>query len=216
MPDQTGHVVLVTGANTGIGWNTAEALYAKGAKVYVGARNAEKARAALERLRAAHPTADTAKLVWLDLDLGDLRKVRKAAEEFLGKEEKLDQLYCSAGVMTPPKGSVTAQGIEQQLGTNVVAHHFLIKLLLPALERAASAKGGAPGSARVCLTSSSGHHLHPGGFTKADPEKKEDKRYQSGISAKWNLYGHSKYGNVLDAKAWARRVGDKGISVTSE
>jgi retinol dehydrogenase 12 len=158
--------------------------------------------------------APASNLIWLNLDLGELSKTRKGAEEFLSKEEKLDQLYCSAGVMAPELGSKTADGIEMQLGTNVIAHHFLIKLLLPAIEKAAQAPGGK-GNARICLTSSSGHHMHPGGFDKNDPEKKNSKAYQKGMAARWNLYGQSKRGNILDAKAWARRVGDKGIVVTS-
>ncbi len=216
LPDQTGNVVIVTGANTGIGWHTAEALLRKGAKVYLGARSESKAKDAIERLRKEVPEAKAENLTWLDLDLGDLAKVRKSAETFLAKEQKLDQLYCSAGVMTPPKGSVTAHGTEQQLGTNVIAHHFLIKLLLPALEKAAAEKGGKPGSARICITSSSAHQLHPGGFDKNDPEKKNDRRYGLPFMGQWNYYGHSKYANILDAKAWARRLGSKGISVTSK
>src|SRR6056297_1885594 len=106
-----GKVCLVTGSNTGIGEVTARELAGRGAKVWMACRNEEKARAAMERIRAVHPAAD---LRFLALDLGDLDAVRNAADAFLESESRLDVFVANAG-LAGQKG-LTAQGFELAFG----------------------------------------------------------------------------------------------------
>jgi NAD(P)-dependent dehydrogenase (short-subunit alcohol dehydrogenase family) len=129
IPDQRGRTAVVTGANSGIGYETARALAARGARVVLGCRNAEKGKDAEARIRAAVPGAD----VRVEpLDLGSLASVRAFAEKLRAAEPRLDLLCNNAGVMMPPYGK-TADGFELQLGTNHFGHFALTGLLLDRL-----------------------------------------------------------------------------------
>ena len=99
VPDQSGRTALVTGANTGIGYETARVLAERGARVLLGCRVAERAQAARDRILALHPKAE---VVLLSLDLGSLASVRSAADEVSG-EARLDLLINNAGIMMPPR-----------------------------------------------------------------------------------------------------------------
>ncbi|OJA14188.1 hypothetical protein AZE42_06507 [Rhizopogon vesiculosus] len=151
IPDLTGKVTIVTGGNTGIGKETAKALLVHNAKVYVAARSQEKVEAAIQDLK--NNTGKEA--IFLKLDLGDLKSVKAAAEEYLSKETKLDILFNNAGVMFPPVDLLTTDGYDLQFGTNVLGHFYFTKLLLPAL--IATAKSAPDSKARVITTSSSAH-----------------------------------------------------------
>ncbi|MBT7369508.1 MAG: SDR family NAD(P)-dependent oxidoreductase, partial [Gammaproteobacteria bacterium] len=129
VPQQTGRTFLVTGANTGIGWDTARVLAERGARVLLGCRSGEKAKAAMEKIRQ---TAPEASLAWIELDLTSLDSVRAAADEVL-KEDRLDGLINNAGVMVPPK-MVTSDGFELQFGVNHLGHFALTGHLLPLLK----------------------------------------------------------------------------------
>jgi NAD(P)-dependent dehydrogenase (short-subunit alcohol dehydrogenase family) len=108
IPDQTGRIAIVTGANTGIGYETARMLALKGADVVLACRNTEKANAAADAIRAEKPAG---KLVVEALDLGDLESVKAFADRYLAGHKRLDLLINNAGVMVPPL-SQTAQGFE--------------------------------------------------------------------------------------------------------
>lgn len=125
VPDQTGRTYLVTGANTGIGWDTARVLAERGAKVLLGCRNEEKALDAIQRIKSRREEAD---LVWLPLDLSDLTSVKHAADQALA-ETRLDVLINNAGIMMPPL-TRTAEGFESQFGVNHLGHFALTGLLL--------------------------------------------------------------------------------------
>ncbi|EKM52469.1 uncharacterized protein PHACADRAFT_260900 [Phanerochaete carnosa HHB-10118-sp] len=153
IPDLTGRVIVVTGANTGVGKETVKALLQHNAKVYLAARSRSKAEAAIKDLKDA--TGRDA--IFLELDLSSLASVRKAAEEFLGKEYELNILFNNAGVMVPPIDQFTSDGYDLQFGTNVLGHWYFTELLLPALQ--AGARNSPDGYARVVTTSSSGAHL---------------------------------------------------------
>src|SRR3990172_6256171 len=118
IPDQSGRTAVVTGANSGIGFETARALAAKGARVVLACRSEEKGREAERRLRAAAPGGDVR---FEPLDLGSLASVRAFAEKLRAAESRLDLLVNNAGVMMPPYGK-TADGFETQLGTNHLGH----------------------------------------------------------------------------------------------
>ena len=135
VPDQTGKTFLVTGANTGIGFDAARVLANQNARVLLGCRSEEKAQLAIDRIQADKANAD---LSWIPLDLGDLKTVASAAEE-VRKEDRLDGLINNAGVMVPPK-TETVDGFEQQFGVNHLGHfaltgHLIEKLMTTAGSR---------------------------------------------------------------------------------
>src|SRR5262245_36275124 len=146
IPDQTGRTILITGANSGLGVRSAEALAAKGARVLMACRNAEKAAAAREGV-AAVATGPAPEVV--PLDLADLDSVASCAEQLRSAESHLDVLMDNAGVMALPTREQTKQGFEMQMGTNHLGHFALTGRLLPLLLAAA-----AP---RVVSVSSQGH-----------------------------------------------------------
>ncbi|TGD71827.1 SDR family NAD(P)-dependent oxidoreductase [Mangrovimicrobium sediminis] len=139
---QMGRVAVVTGANTGLGYETALALAGKGARVILACRNPERAQAARERIAASVPGAQAEVRL---LDTGSLTSVRNFAEDFARDYGKLDLLINNAGIMITPH-FVTEDGIEGQLGVNHLGHFLLTGLLLPALLR-------TPGSRVVSLYS---------------------------------------------------------------
>ncbi|KAF9221545.1 NAD(P)-binding protein [Gyrodon lividus] len=199
IPDLTGKVVIVTGANTGIGKETVKALLQHNAKVYVAARDQVKSETAIQELKFS--TGNEA--IFLKLDLGNLKAVKLAAEEFLSKEARLDVLINNAGVMFPSIEELTADGYDLQFGTNVLAHHYLTKLLLPRL--ISTAKSSPDGKARVVTVSSSAHMM---GSLKFETFK--DTRARKKIST-YRLYAQSKYGNVVFASELDRRYKSEGI-----
>ncbi|KAF6745194.1 hypothetical protein DFP72DRAFT_824718 [Ephemerocybe angulata] len=153
IPDLAGQVVIVTGANTGVGKETAKALLNHNAKVYFAARDKERAEQAIKDLKE-----ETGKEgIFLQLDLSDLPSVKRAAEEFLKLEPQLHILFNNAGVMAPPVDQLTKQGYDLQFGTNVLGHWYFTKLVLPALLAPSKATSGKTG--RVIHTSSSGSLL---------------------------------------------------------
>lgn len=136
IPDLSGKTALITGANTGIGYQTALALYNKGANVVLGCRNIEKANAAAEKLSQSEGLGMVS---ILPLDLSDLDAVGQSASTFLSQHKQLDLLVNNAGVMTPP-AIKTKQGFELQFGTNVLGHFALTALLYPLLKSTSNAR----------------------------------------------------------------------------
>ncbi|KAI1187097.1 short-chain dehydrogenase [Nemania serpens] len=203
IPDLSGKVYLVTGANTGIGKEVARILYSKNAAVWIAARNAEKGANAIASIREAHPSS-SGRLELLQLDLSDLTTIKASAEAFLAKEKRLDVLINNAGVMLPPHGSKTAQGYELQLGTNCLGPFLFTQLLTPTL--ISTAKTAPKGSVRVIWASSStAEHLSPRGGVDLD-----NLDYKRDVFNAWK-YGISKAGNYYYATEYARRHRDDGI-----
>jgi len=204
IPDLTGKVILVTGGNTGIGKETVKQLLAHNAKVYLAARNAQKANEAIADLK--NETGKQA--IFLQLDLSDLPTVRRSAQEFLSKEGQLHVLINNAGVMIPPKEQVTAQKYDLQFGTNVIGHWLFTQMLLPALFAATDASSSHE-KARIVTVSSSGNYLTTGIDFDAIVDGPGRKKY-----AEVELYNKSKFGNVVVARELARRYGDKIVSTS--
>ncbi|KAI6038879.1 hypothetical protein EDC04DRAFT_1844250 [Pisolithus marmoratus] len=203
IPDLTGKVVLVTGANTGIGKETARALLTKNARVWIACRDVAKGESALRELR--ENTGRDAHL--LKLNLANLRSIKEASEEFLSKETQLHVLFNNAGVMHPPVALVTDDGYDLQFGTNVLGHFYLAKLLLPIL--LSTAKSSPVGAVRVVNVASTAHWF---GSLDFDTFKDSPKRRaQSTIK----LYCQSKAANVVFSAEFHRRYGDQGIVSTS-
>ena len=184
LPDQTGRTVLITGANSGLGLRSAEALAARGARVLLACRNPVKAA---DALAAVSTVATDAPPETVALDLADLDSVRAAAADVAARVDHLDVLMNNAGIMAVPKGT-TAQGFELQLGTNHLGHFALTGLLLPLLQ-------AAPAS-RVVTTSSQAHRM---GRMRWD-DLQWERRYQ-----RWPAYGQSKLANLLFMRELGRR-----------
>jgi len=202
IPDLTGKVIVVTGGNSGVGKETVKALLAHNAKVYLAARSPERAKKAIDDLKA-----ETGKeAIFLRLDLSDLKQIRESAAEFLSKETVLHVLFNNAGVMGTPLDKLTAQGYDMQLGTNVLGHFLFTQLLLPALSAVSAQSGGAE-RARVTSTTSlaSGltNTLHFEWFTDT-PERRKH--------APMDIYNDSKFGDLVFARELARRHGDVLVS----
>jgi NAD(P)-dependent dehydrogenase (short-subunit alcohol dehydrogenase family) len=137
MPDGRGKVAIVTGANSGIGYETARALVAKGGQVIMACRSMEKGQAALGEIRAEHPDGA---VELMELDLADLSSVKRFAEEFLNSHDQLDLLINNAGVMMMPELSRTADGFEMQFDTNHLGHFALTGLLLETINNTPEAR----------------------------------------------------------------------------
>jgi len=193
IPDQTGRIAIVTGANTGIGLETARMLALKGAQVILACRNQEKGAAALEKILAEKP-AGIARVE--ALDLSDLDKVAAFSKAFAKEHPRLDLLINNAGVMVPPLGR-TKQSFELQFGTNHLGHFALTAHLLPLLER-------TPGS-RVVVVASTAQN-----FGKIDFD---DLNWEHRTYSAWRAYSQSKLANMMFAQELQRRLAAKGSQV---
>ncbi len=194
MPDQHGRQIIVTGANSGIGYETVRALAARGAQVTLAVRNAEKGQAAVERLTDENPQAA---VEVMPLNLADLASVRQFAEAWQQRSRSLSLLINNAGVMAIPFRR-TADGFEMQFGTNHLGHFALTGLLLPTLL--------ATPDARVVTVSSMNHMAGSIQFDNLDGAK--DYRV-------WRAYGQSKLANILFAYELDRRLRAAGASTIS-
>ncbi|KAJ9155706.1 short-chain dehydrogenase protein [Pleurostoma richardsiae] len=211
VPDLHGKVYLITGATSGIGEALAGILYSRNATVFLAARSPSKADATIASLRAAHPTSAGA-LAPVACDLADLASVRAAAAAFLSHPANpggaLHALFHNAGLLVPPRGSATAQGLEVQMGVHCVGPQLLTRLLEGALRGTAKREGeeGWTGGVRVVWVSSLGSTLAPpeGGV---DVDNLDYHRDESQL-AKYNI---SKAGEVFLAGVWAERLKDDGI-----
>ena len=189
IPDQSGRRAIVTGANSGIGLVAARELARRGASVVLACRNMEKGEAALAQVRAAGGEAELA-----PLDLASLASVREFAAS---QERPVDLLMCNAGVMAPPRRE-TADGFEQQIGTNHLGHFALCGLLLERLKAAPAA--------RVVTISSNGHRMGRIVFDDLQGVR----RYN-----RWRAYGQSKLANLLFMLELDRRARAAGLPLTS-
>jgi NAD(P)-dependent dehydrogenase (short-subunit alcohol dehydrogenase family) len=192
---QQGKRVLVTGANSGIGYHAALELAKRGATVVMACRNPQRGEEAVERLRKAVPGA---MVELLTLDLASLSSVRGAAEQELEAGRPLDLLLNNAGVMTPPERSLTADGFELQFGTNVLGHFLLTALLMPRLEEATLG--------RVVTVASIAH--------KSGQMQFDDLQFEE-VYDPMKAYAQSKLANLLVAFELERRLRSSSSTVIS-
>ena len=193
MPDQTGRVAIVTGANSGIGFETAKESAKKGATVVMACRNQAKGEAAADAIGGEQPAGSVEVMA---LDLSSLASVRAFAAEFSAKFERLDLLINNAGVMALPKRFETADGFEMQFGTNHLGHFALTGLLFNLLVQ-------TPDS-RIVNVSSSAHRA--GRMAWDDLQSK--KSYSP-----FGTYSQSKLANLLFTNELQRRLDHTGVKV---
>ncbi len=178
-------------------------LYAHNAKVYLAARSEQKATKAISSIESSSPKSK-GELGFHHLDLDDLTSVKRSANSFLSKENKLDVLWNNAGVMVPPQGSKTVQNYEAQLGTNCLGPFLFTKLLTPLLIQ--TARTAPKDSVRVVwLSSSAAETTAPkGGVVMNNLDYKKD-------ASAWSKYGTSKAGNIFYSNEFAKRHRDDGV-----
>jgi NAD(P)-dependent dehydrogenase (short-subunit alcohol dehydrogenase family) len=193
VPEQGGKTIVITGANTGIGYEAARVLSAKGARVVIACRSEHKATDAIARIKKANGEVD---LAHVPLDLGDLSSVRSCAEQ-LQSEDKIDILINNAGIMVPPY-ELTKDGFESQFGVNHLGPFALTGLLLDKL-------GAAP-APRVVNTSSIAH--------RSGKIRFDDINAESGYHA-IPRYGMSKLANLLFTYELQRRLEAAGQATLS-
>ncbi|WP_398467545.1 oxidoreductase [Tardiphaga sp.] len=194
IPSQAGKRIIVTGANSGIGWHAALELARAGADVTIASRNDAKAAEAAQRILSIVPNA---KLCVGKLDLSRPDSVKAFAENQLARPEPIDTLINNAGVMALPDRRESVDGHELQFATNVLGPYRLTALLLPAILKSATPR---------VVTVASGTHAMGGPVPIADLDSKEG--YKP-IKA----YAKTKLGNVLVARELQRRAGERLLSV---
>lgn len=192
----TDRTIFITGVSSGLGVETAKALFSTGATIYVTARNLEKARTAL-----GSEFCDSPRFHLLELGLSSLASVRACAAEFLQKSKTLNIFIANAGVMFPPEGR-TEDGFEIQFGTNHLSHFLLFNLLKPALLAAATPENNS----RAIFLSSLGHR--PG-------EVNFDNYNFEGEYEPFATYAQSKTANLWTANEIDRKYSSQGLRAFS-
>ncbi len=191
IPSQKGKIALVTGANIGLGYETALAFAKKEATVILACRSLDKAQQAMNTILKKFPKAD---LEIILLDLNSLQSVRDFVGEFGKKYERLDFLIANAGTMIPPFQK-TKEGFESQFGVNYLAHFLLVNLLFPILKKTKES--------RIVMLSSIAHKNAKIDFENLNAEKS--------YSA-WKAYGQSKLACLIFAYELQRRIEKAGIN----
>lgn len=193
--DLSGSTIVVTGANSGLGYEATRAFARKGGHVVMASRSEERGREAAESIREELPAAS---LSVHECDLADLDSVRRFAEEFETTYSSLHVLCNNAGVMAIPR-SETAQGFEQQFGVNHLGHFALTGLLLDSLIETG-------GETRVVTQSSTLHRNGEIDFSDLDSTAEYDE---------WGAYAQSKLANLLFAYELDRRLQSANLDVKS-
>ena len=196
IPDQTGRTAVITGANTGLGYETAAALAAKGANVMLAVRNLDKGKEAVRRIEESTPGAQVS---LQQLDLTSLDSINAAAGELRDQHDTIDLLINNAGVMWTPK-STTTDGFELQFGTNHLGHFAFTGLLL---DRLLPVEGS-----RVVTVSSMGHRIRAAIHF-------DDLQWERSYS-RVGAYGQAKLANLLFIYELQRRLtGTNTIAVAA-
>ncbi|KAE8347866.1 hypothetical protein BDV24DRAFT_157345 [Aspergillus arachidicola] len=194
-----GKVIVITGTSSGIGIETARALSLTGARLFLTARDLDKAKSALEGI------LERERVELVEMDNTSLNSVRAAAKAILQKSnDQVNILVNNAGIMALPKLEYTKDGFEMQFGVNHLAHFLLFQLLRPALLASASPEF----SSRVVNVSSSAHHI--ASINESDNYNFEKSEYND-----WVSYGQAKTANIYMANEIERRYGSRGLHATS-
>jgi NAD(P)-dependent dehydrogenase (short-subunit alcohol dehydrogenase family) len=195
IPDQTDHVIAITGGNVGLGFASAKLLLGAGAaKVILLCRSRQKGEEAAAELNGL---GFKGRAEFQELDLADLDNVRASAQRVLQNEPRLDMLMLNAGVMVPPFG-LTKQGFETQFGVNNLGHHLFAVTLVPLLRKQAAAR---------IVSVSSGMHTSASAVLDWSDIATRSKGYSP-----WTAYSDSKLCNLLFARALQARLTKAGVT----
>lgn len=188
-----GKVVIITGANTGIGKETALDLAKRGARVYMACRDFKRCEDA--RLEIVEKSQNSS-VFNRTLDLGSLASIRRFAKEFIAEEKRLDVLVNNAGLMGPRR--LTSDGFEMIMGVNHMGHFLLTNLLLPLLVKSTPS--------RIVVVSSMAHRM---GKLKRD-DLNSEKSFKE-----FSAYANSKLANLLFVRELSKRLKDSGVTVNA-
>ncbi|EXA46603.1 hypothetical protein FOVG_03950 [Fusarium oxysporum f. sp. pisi HDV247] len=211
IPSLAGKVALITGANTpdGVGYHIAHQLALKGAKVYVGARNLQKATKAIRIMLAESPQLKPESLVPFAVDMGNFKQVQFAARKVVAEEPRLDILVNNAAVLARPLDK-DANGISVSFGINHLGPFLLTRELLPLLNKTQAEHPGV----RIVNVASTAHYDVPTGAKFGSLEDfntiygSEDEP-----SANYLRYGYSKLASILHTKELQRRFDQEGVDI---
>ena len=196
IPDLSDKTVIITGANSGIGWEAARQFARKGAHTILACRSIDRARDAISRILSLTPRA---KVEAMQLDLASLTSIRLFAEEYCARRQPLHALCNNAGVVGIPY-QLTADGVEMQFGTNHLGHFALTALLMTPLLAASNA--------RVVTVASLSHWL-------SGPIRFDDINWKHETYSKWMAYAQSKRANLLFAFELQRRAQLSAVGLAS-
>ncbi|KAG0275389.1 hypothetical protein BGZ96_003820 [Linnemannia gamsii] len=205
IPDLTGKIAIVTGANSGLGYATTVALAGHGARVFLACRSKERAQEAIENanaeIKAKYLNAPTPQLEFLELDLNDMTKSHRAAQEFLKKGLPLHILVNNSGILVSPI-ALSADGIETLFAVNHMGHFVFTMGLLDKIKESQPS--------RIIILSSIAHEVIPKNMNGIDFDTLNDEGDYS-----LNRYSRSKLANVLFANALARRLANERVYVNT-
>lgn len=195
IPDLSGKVYVITGANSGLGFETTKELAVKGATIYMLCRNKDKAQDAIDAIKkGGAPHTD---LRFIQMDLSSLASIKEASERILKEVKTISALVNNAGIMMLPERVNTKDGFETQMGVNHLGHFALTQALFGALD---------PEDGRVVVLSSIGHKFNPKGLNLNNLNS--ENYYQSIYT-----YCQSKLANAVFGKALSERVNDSGKNI---
>ncbi|KAK4501406.1 hypothetical protein PRZ48_007215 [Zasmidium cellare] len=199
-----GKVFIVTGGNSGVGYELVKILYAKGARIYVAGRSKTKITSAIEGIKEI-PTETPGELKSLIVDFNDMTTIAACARDFLAQESRLDVLWNNAGVSMQPPGSTSVQGYERHMAVNCLGPYLLTKLLLPILKQ--TVQISPEGSVRVVWATSGIVDMSPvpGGLSL---EEQQSGKHAQDMN---HNYSASKAGNWFLASELDKRVREAGV-----
>ncbi|RDX43075.1 NAD-P-binding protein [Lentinus brumalis] len=208
VPDLTGKVILVTGGNSGVGFVAIQQLARHGAKVYMGARNGQKAKVAIERLHAEGLGPGNGEVLWLNLDLSDPRAVQRAAEEFVRNEERLDVLVNNAAVLLVPFAK-DHDNIQNIVMVNYIGTYLLTRFLLPLLKRTADQPNS---DVRIVAVNSASHRNCPSSvrFRNLDDLNRD---FTDTMFPQFLRYAFSKTMQLMFTKDLQHRLDEAGVPI---
>ncbi|TCD65449.1 hypothetical protein EIP91_002662 [Steccherinum ochraceum] len=207
IPDLSGKVIIVTGGNSGLGFESVKYLAAAGAKVYMGARSEQKAKDAMARIDEELGKEKKGTVEWLELDLSDSRKAKAAAETFVEKENRLDVLMNNAALTVAPyKRSI--DDIQDVMMVNHVSPFVFTMTLLPLLKRTAKEPNT---DVRIVNLSSAAIGYTTDAIRFRNKEDFNDEH--AGLLAEMKRYGRSKLANILFTKELQRQLDAENVPI---